>query len=53
MKKVFVSGAAGFIGFHLCMQWKKENHFVIGLDNFNPYYDVSLKNLRAKIIVLC
>lgn len=50
MKKVFVTGAAGFIGFHLCTALKKRADFVIGLDNFNPYYDVSLKNLRANIL---
>ncbi|NGX27894.1 MAG: UDP-N-acetylglucosamine 4-epimerase [Candidatus Anoxychlamydiales bacterium] len=50
MKNVFVTGAAGFIGFHLCLHLKKRNDFVIGLDNFNSYYDVKLKNERAKIL---
>ncbi|HEU64533.1 MAG: UDP-N-acetylglucosamine 4-epimerase [Candidatus Anoxychlamydiales bacterium] len=50
MKNVFVTGAAGFIGFHLCRHLKKRDDFVIGLDNFNPYYDVNLKNLRKKIL---
>ncbi|NGX52054.1 MAG: UDP-N-acetylglucosamine 4-epimerase [Candidatus Anoxychlamydiales bacterium] len=50
MKNVFVTGAAGFIGFHLCKHLKKRNDFVIGIDNFNLYYDVNLKNLRKKIL---
>ena len=41
--KVLVSGAAGFIGFHLCQRLLKDNITVIGLDNINSYYDVSLK----------
>jgi len=50
MKNVLVTGAAGFIGFHLCRALKKRNDFVIGLDNFNKYYDVHLKNLREEIL---
>jgi len=46
--KVLVSGAAGFIGFHLCKRLLKDNITVIGLDNINSYYDVSLKNSRLK-----
>ncbi len=44
--KIFVTGAAGFIGFHLCKKLISSNYKVIGLDNFNTYYDVSLKNER-------
>ncbi|NGX34711.1 MAG: UDP-N-acetylglucosamine 4-epimerase [Candidatus Anoxychlamydiales bacterium] len=51
MKNVFVTGAAGFIGFHLCRSLKKRGDFVIGMDNFNSYYDVNLKNLRKKILM--
>ncbi len=50
MKNVFVTGAAGFIGFHLCKELKKRANFVIGIDNFNEYYDIGLKNLRKKIL---
>ena len=46
--KVLVSGAAGFIGFHLCQRLLKDDFTVIGLDNINSYYDVSLKNSRLK-----
>ena len=50
MAKILVTGAAGFIGFHLSMALKADGHNVIGLDNFNNYYDVDLKRHRAKIL---
>jgi UDP-glucuronate 4-epimerase len=43
-----VTGAAGFIGFHLSKRLLAENHHVIGVDNLNDYYDVRLKNERLK-----
>jgi len=46
MKRILVTGAAGFIGFHLCRHLQARGDFVIGLDNFNPYYDPSLKQAR-------
>ena len=42
-KKILVTGAAGFIGFHLCEKLMKEGFDVVGLDNINDYYDVNLK----------
>ena len=42
-KTVLVTGAAGFIGFHLALNLHKQGHIVIALDNFNDYYDVRLK----------
>jgi len=44
--KVLVTGAAGFIGFHLSKQLLEQGNTVIGLDNLNDYYDVSLKEDR-------
>jgi len=41
--KVIVTGAAGFIGFHLCKQLIANNCTVLGFDNINDYYDTNLK----------
>ncbi|TQD33819.1 GDP-mannose 4,6-dehydratase [Haloflavibacter putidus] len=41
--KILVTGAAGFIGFHLCRQLLEQGYSLIGLDNLNNYYDVGLK----------
>jgi UDP-glucuronate 4-epimerase len=48
--KILVTGAAGFIGFHTARQLLERGEEVVGLDNFNDYYDVSLKESRASII---
>ncbi|WP_185268632.1 NAD-dependent epimerase [Halopseudomonas xiamenensis] len=46
--KVLVTGAAGFIGFHVSRQLLEQGHSVVGLDNLNDYYEVSLKEDRLK-----
>ena len=48
--KVIVTGAAGFIGFHLCKRLLKEGNNVLGIDNINSYYDVELKNSRINLL---
>jgi UDP-glucuronate 4-epimerase len=50
MKKIIVTGAAGFIGFHLSLRLLSEGNEVAGVDNLNPYYDVSLKEDRLEIL---
>ena len=44
--KILVTGSCGFIGYHLCKRLIKDSHEIIGIDNFNPYYDVTLKEDR-------
>ena len=48
--KVLVTGAAGFIGFFVAKRLLDRGEIVVGLDNFNDYYDVSLKEARASIL---
>jgi len=50
MKRILITGAAGFIGFHLAFALKKIGLDVLGLDNFNDYYSVQLKKDRAQIL---
>jgi UDP-glucuronate 4-epimerase len=47
-ENVLVTGAAGFIGFHLAKRLLNDGYQVVGLDNMNPYYDVSLKKARLE-----
>ena len=46
--KILVTGAAGFIGFHLSKQLIESGHEVVGIDNINNYYDINLKYARLK-----
>ncbi len=46
--RVLITGAAGFIGFHLSMRLLKDGCHVAGIDNLNSYYDVKLKEARLE-----
>lgn len=49
-EKILITGAAGFIGFHLSKRLLKDGYQVTGLDNLNDYYDVNLKKDRLDIL---
>ena len=51
MGKIILTGAAGFIGYHASKKLLEANHTVIGIDNLNDYYDVSLKQSRLDILL--
>ncbi len=48
--KILVTGAAGFIGMHVCVELAKEGFDVVGVDNFNSYYSTKLKRDRMEIL---
>lgn len=48
--KVLITGAAGFIGFHLAKRLLTTGATIFGFDNLNDYYDVSLKESRLNIL---
>src|SRR5688572_8177657 len=50
MARLLVTGAAGFIGFHLCRRLLARGDEVVGVDNLNPYYSVSLKRDRLALL---
>lgn len=49
-KKILITGAAGFIGFHLSKRLLEEGCHVVGMDNLNDYYDVKLKESRLGLL---
>ena len=46
MKKILITGVAGFIGYHLSEKLLNNNYHIIGIDNLNDYYDPNLKKTR-------
>lgn len=48
--KYFVTGSVGFVGMHVCQHLLKAGHTVIGVDNYDDYYNVDLKKERSKIL---
>ena len=46
MKKILITGVAGFIGYHLAEKLLNNNYHIIGIDNLNDYYDPNLKKAR-------
>ncbi|HDH1530469.1 MULTISPECIES: NAD-dependent epimerase [Klebsiella pneumoniae complex] len=48
--KFLVTGAAGFIGFHVSQRLLEAGHDVVGIDNMNNYYDVNLKQSRLDLL---
>ncbi len=48
--KILITGAAGFIGFHLAKKLMKEGHYVMGIDNINDYYSTHLKKHRLSLL---
>ncbi|MBF0119098.1 MAG: NAD-dependent epimerase [Desulfobacterales bacterium] len=48
MKKILVTGTAGFIGFHLATKLLRKDYEVYGVDNINDYYDIRIKYTRLK-----
>jgi len=49
-KPILVTGAAGFIGFHVATRLLQAGHAVVGIDNLNAYYDPSLKDARLDLL---
>ena len=46
--KILITGAAGFIGYHLCKSLLEDGYEVLGIDNLNDYYDTNLKQTRLE-----
>lgn len=49
-KRILVTGAAGFIGFHLCLRLLKDGWSVTGIDNLSEYADIGLKQARLNVL---
>ncbi len=50
METILITGAAGFIGYHVAHRCLSAGMQIVGLDNLNEYYDVNLKNARLRLL---
>jgi len=50
LRKILVTGCAGFIGSHVCEYLLKNNYYVLGIDNLNNYYDINIKFKNLDIL---
>src|SRR5262245_47427400 len=48
--RIWVTGSAGFIGYHLAARLCADGHRVTGLDGFTPYYDLAMKEARHRVL---
>ena len=48
--KFLITGAAGFIGYHLSSKLLSHNHKIVAIDNINSYYDIKLKKNRINLL---
>jgi UDP-glucuronate 4-epimerase len=51
--RIFITGTAGFIGFHLAKKLLAQGHVVEGFDGMTAYYDINLKHARREILCAC
>ncbi len=51
--KIFLTGIAGFIGFHVARKLVEEGHEVLGIDILNDYYELKFKNERLETLGFC
>ncbi len=52
-RRVIVTGAAGFLGYHLAQRLARQGGEVLGIDNLNNYYDPALKQARPVVRARC
>ena len=50
MKKIVITGCAGFIGFHVSNRLLSDGYSIVGIDNLNDYYDVNVKKARLELL---
>ena len=48
--KILITGVAGFIGYSLASSFLEKKHTIFGIDNFDDYYSVKIKNKRLELL---